>query len=68
MLVCFVLSCLFLEALWSPAGKGLTFWLSCLVVFPCVLSLSQMCPGPHWNLGRGWRRETGLSPSVKYFD
>ena len=29
-----------LAALWSPTGKGLTTWLSC-VVFPCVLSLSQ---------------------------
>ena len=33
----------------------------------CVMSLSQMCPGPHLNEGRGWRRETGLSPPVKYF-
>ena len=23
-------SCLFLEAVWSPAGKGLTSWLSCM--------------------------------------
>ena len=28
----------------------------------CVLSLSQMCPGPHQNKGLGWRSETGLSP------
>ena len=31
--VCFMfimLSCLFLSASWSPAGKGLTSWLSCL--------------------------------------
>ena len=33
----------------------------------CVLSLSQMFSGPHQNQGRGWRRETGLSPPVKYF-
>ena len=39
--LCFVsvvLSCLFIEALWSPAGKGLSSWLSCvwcfLVTFP----------------------------------
>ena len=32
-----------------------------------VLSLSQMCPGPHWNQGWGWRHKTGLSPPVKYF-
>ena len=45
MLVCNVLSCLFHIALWSPAGKGLTSWLSCLL----CLSISQMCPGPHQN-------------------
>ena len=27
MLVCVVLSYMFLVALWSPAGKGLTSWL-----------------------------------------
>ena len=41
MLVCVVLSCLFLVALWSPAGKGLISWLSGFVVFchfpKCVL-------------------------------
>ena len=26
-----------------------------------------MCPGPLQNQGCGWRRETGLSPPVKYF-
>ena len=26
-----------------------------------------MCSGPHQNQGWGWRRETGLSPPVKYF-
>ena len=26
-----------------------------------------MCPGPHQNEGQGWRRETGLSLTVKYF-
>ena len=25
-----ILSCLFLASLWSPAGKGLTSWLSCM--------------------------------------
>ena len=33
MLVCVLLSCLFLVALWSPAGKGLTSWLSCVMCF-----------------------------------
>ena len=31
--LCFVfvmLSCLFVAALWSPAGKGLPSWLSCV--------------------------------------
>ena len=39
MLVCFALWCLFLLALWSPAGKGLTSWIMCCVLlFPkCVL-------------------------------
>ena len=31
LLLCAVLACLFLVALWSPAGKGLTSWLSCLL-------------------------------------
>ena len=26
-----------------------------------------MCLDPHLNLGWGWRRQTGLSPQVKYF-
>ena len=33
MLVHVVLSCLFLATLWSPAGKGLTSWLSCMLCF-----------------------------------
>ena len=28
-----ILSCLFIEALWSPAGKGLNSWLSCMWCF-----------------------------------
>ena len=31
-----ILSCLFLTALWSPAGKGLTSWLYCVWCFLCV--------------------------------
>ena len=40
-LVFIMLSCLFIAALWSPAGKGLTSWLlfvmsNCdFVTFPC---------------------------------
>ena len=33
-----MLSYLFIDAFWSPAGKGLTSWLS-FVMFNCVLSL-----------------------------
>ena len=40
-----VLSWLYLAALWSPAGKGLTSWLPFLLYFVT----SQMCPGPHRN-------------------
>ena len=28
---------------------------------------TSMCLDPHLNQRRGWRRETGLSPPVKYF-
>ena len=35
MFICLVLLCfharLFVDALWSPAGKGLTYWLSFVV-------------------------------------
>ena len=59
--LCFVfvmLSCLFIAALWSPAGKGLTFWLLLVmfycvfVTFPCgvlsqlwylIVSISDLC-------------------------
>ena len=43
--LCFVfimLSCQFIAALWSPAGIGLTSWLSCMCFFSCVLSLSHV--------------------------
>ena len=36
-----MLSRLFIAALWYPAGKGLTSWLS-LVMFNCVLLLSHV--------------------------
>ena len=35
---------LFICALWSPAGEGLTSWLS-FVVSTVSLSLSHWCPG-----------------------
>ena len=40
--LCFVfvmLSCLLIAALWSPAGKGLTSWLSYMLCFSVFLSL-----------------------------
>ena len=42
--VCYVCARLFICALWSPAGKGLTSWLSC-VVSSVSLSLSHWYPG-----------------------
>ena len=36
-----MLSRLFIAALWSPAGKGLTSWLSG-EMFNCILSLSHV--------------------------
>ena len=36
-----VLSCLFLAALWSPAGKELTSWFSCRCCFNVFLSISH---------------------------
>ena len=60
---CVVMLCLFLVALLSPDGKGLTAWLSCLL---CFVTFPN-CPGPHQNLGRGWCHETDLSPPLKYF-
>ena len=51
---CFVFvsfSCLFIAALWSPVGKGLTSWLSCMtfVMFYCVF-VTFPCGG----LGQVW--------------
>ena len=40
-LVCVMLSRLFIAALWPPAGKAMTSWLS-FVMFICVLSLSHL--------------------------
>ena len=37
-----MLSCLFLAALWSPAGKGLTSCISCVLCFLVFLSLFHM--------------------------
>ena len=48
--LCFMfvmLSCLFNAALWSPAGKGLASWLS------CVWSSVVFCHFPVWCPGLG---------------
>ena len=42
MIVFIILACLFLKALLSPDGKGLTSCLSCVWCFPVFLSLSHM--------------------------
>ena len=41
--VCVMLSCLFIAALWSSAGKGLTSWLSCVWCFVfCRFPMSRL--------------------------
>ena len=42
MLVCVVMSCMFLAALWSPAGKGPISLLSCVLCF-LVLCHFPLC-------------------------
>ena len=42
MVVFVMLSCLFHAALWSPAGKGLTSWLSGVLHFLVNMSLYHM--------------------------
>ena len=47
-LLCFVfvmLSCLFNTALWPPAGKGLTSWLSYVWCFVVFHHFPVWCPG-----------------------
>ena len=56
---------LFIDALWLPAGKGLTFWLSfvmssCVTVtFPCgipghvwylIVSIPNLCPLSYFDI------------------
>ena len=38
--------CQFLAAVWSPAGKGLTSWLSGVLCFLCFCHFPIWCPGP----------------------
>ena len=57
--LCFMfvmLSCLFVTALWSPAGKGLASWLSCFIIYVSCLSCFLVCslqPCGH-QLEKGW--------------
>ena len=63
--VCYAFARLFIDALWSPAGKGLTSWLlfvisNCvLVTFLCgilcqvwylIVSISDLCPLSYFSL------------------
>ena len=67
MVFCLVLACfharLFVDALWSPAGKGLTSWVSFVmsncdvVTFPLVswvwcliVSIPYLCPLSYFKL------------------
>ena len=36
----------FIAALWSPAGKGLASWLSCMLCFIVFCHFPMWCPGP----------------------
>ena len=64
-LVFVMLSCLFVAALWSPAGKGLNSWLlivmfNCVfVTFPCgilgqvwylIVSIPDLCRISYFNI------------------
>ena len=55
-----ILSCVFLAALWSPAGKGLTSWLSCMFCFLVFFSCFPICVLIHI-------RTTGEFVTVKHF-
>ena len=63
MLVCVVMSCLFFVTLWSPAGKGLTSWLSCVLCFVTFPNVSWSTPESRAMLALGiW-----CKPSSKIF-
>ena len=44
----FLRAVLYIDALWSPAGKGLTYWLS------LVMSNCELCHFPIGILGQVW--------------
>ena len=43
-----ILSCLCHAALWSPARKGLTSWLSCINVFSVFVTFPYGIQGQVW--------------------
>ena len=45
-----MLLCLFIAALWSPAGKGLTFWLSFVIFFCIFVTFHCGILGQMWYL------------------
>ena len=49
MFAMFLCARMFICALWSPAGKGLTSWLS-FVVSNCEFVTFPLCPGSVWYL------------------
>ena len=80
---CLVLLCfharLFVDALWSPAGKGLTSWLSFVmsncdvVTFSLVswasVSISDLCPLSYfasYHFLRGFRFKFFFLPTQKF--
>ena len=64
MLVCVVLLWLFLVALWSPAGKGLTSWLSCLLCFVTFPNVSYPY-GKKITVAKNFREE--LANTLRLF-
>ena len=57
---CIIMPCLFLAALWSPAGKGLASMLSCLWCFLVFLLLFHVCLGKVWYLIVSWSLHSSL--------
>ena len=49
-LVFLMLSCLFIAALWSPAGKGLTSWLLFVTVYCIFVTFPSGILGQVWYL------------------
>ena len=47
-----MLSCLFFAALWSPAGKELTSWLSCVLCFIVFATFPIGVLRQVWDSGR----------------